>query len=87
MLTGWEELAREKDFNVVYIESEFVKPGYYQYRIERIYPDDAEGFKPLELVHKYHQLLEKSIYKQPFNYLWSHKKWKHSLGEHLSQSE
>ncbi len=77
VLTGWEELAREKGFNVVYIESIYVKPGHYQYKVERILPDNPEGFAPLELIHKYHHLLEESIQKQPFNYLWSHKKWKH----------
>ena len=77
VLTGWEKLVIEKDFNVMYVEPIFVKPGHYQYKLHHIRPDNPEGFKPMELVKKYHVLLEKSIRKQPFNYLWTHKKWKH----------
>lgn len=79
VLTGWEEIAIENAFNVIYLEPIFVKLGHYNYRIHHITPDNPDGFEPMELITKYHQLLEESILKQPFNYLWSHKKWKHEI--------
>ena len=77
VITGWANLVIEKDFNLMYVEPIFVKPGHYQYKLHHIRPDGPEGFEPMELVKKYHELLEKSIHNQPFNYLWTHKKWKH----------
>jgi KDO2-lipid IV(A) lauroyltransferase len=79
VLTGWEEITIENAFNVVYVEPIFIKLGHYKYRLHHIKPDNPEGFKPMELITKYHHLLEQSILNQPFNYLWSHKKWKHNI--------
>ena len=38
--------------------------------------DDASRFEPEEIVRMYYAELEKEINETPFNWLWSHKRWK-----------
>ena len=38
--------------------------------------DRAAGENPVELMQRYYRLLEEDIQKQPWNYLWTHKRWK-----------
>jgi KDO2-lipid IV(A) lauroyltransferase len=52
-----------------------VKRGYYHFEFEvmTLTPND---FAPGQLTALYVKLLEKSIRKNPSNYLWSHRRWK-----------
>lgn len=38
--------------------------------------EDASKFTPEELMTKFYELLEADLRLQPWNYLWSHKRWK-----------
>lgn len=38
--------------------------------------DDASQMELSEIMQKYYNLLEEDIRRQPWNYLWSHKRWK-----------
>ena len=73
---GYDKLSK-LDLAFIYCDIKKVKRGYYQVNYYRIYPDN-EKFKPLEVVLKFHKLLEKTIRKDPANYLWSHKRWKNA---------
>lgn len=73
---GYDKLSK-LDLAFIYCDIKKVKRGYYQVNYYRIYPDN-EKFKPFEVVLKFHKLLEKTIRKDPANYLWSHKRWKNA---------
>lgn len=77
VFTGYDKLSTKMDLAFIYCEIKKVKRGYYQINYHRIYADN-EKFMPFEVVKKYHSLLEKTIRKNPDNYLWSHKKWKYA---------
>ena len=72
---GYDKLATRKDFHFIYCDIKKIKRGFYQVNYYRILPD-GEKFKEFEVVNKFHKLLEKTIQKNPDNYLWSHRKWK-----------
>lgn len=38
--------------------------------------DDAAEMEPVEAMQKFYDLLEADIRRQPWNYLWSHRRWK-----------
>lgn len=75
---GYDKLATRMDLVFIYCEMKKVKRGFYQVNYYRIHPD-GEKFQDLEVVKKFHQLLENTIRKRPDNYLWSHRKWKYDF--------
>ena len=38
--------------------------------------EDASRTTPEEIMNKFYALLEKDVEAQPWNYLWTHKRWK-----------
>lgn len=74
---GYDKLATRLNLMFIYCEMKKVKRGFYQVNYYEIKPD-GERFRALEVVKKFHHLLEKTIQKYPDNYLWSHRKWKNS---------
>ena len=60
----------------VYCEMEKVKRGHYKVTYREILPDN-DKFELYEVVKKFHKSLEKTINKNPDNWLWSHKRWKY----------
>lgn len=74
---GYDKLSTRMDLAFVYCEMKKVKRGFYQINYYRIHPE-GEKFEPYEVVSKFHILLEKTINKNPSNYLWSHRRWKYS---------
>jgi KDO2-lipid IV(A) lauroyltransferase len=82
ILFGVEQMANEIDLNVVYFDLKKVKRG--QYSIEfKVITTDARSLAYGELTERHVYLLEKSIMEQPYNWLWSHKRWKRELPEDL----
>lgn len=77
VFTGYDKLATRRDLAFIYCDVKKVKRGYYQVNYYRIYPEN-EQFMPMEVVRKFHKLLENTIRKRPENYLWSHRKWKYA---------
>lgn len=74
---GYDKISTKMNLAFVYCEMKKVKRGFYQVNYYRIYPD-GERFQELEVVKKFHILLENTINKHPDNYLWSHKRWKYT---------
>lgn len=77
VFVGYDKLATRMDLAFVYCDMKKVKRGFYQVNYYRIEPEN-EKFEELEIVKKFHQLLENTINKNPDNYLWSHRKWKYA---------
>ena len=81
---GVELIARRLNAPVLYmgvLRNEW-KRGFYKFYFELITesPKEEPNNKILEKQINY---LEKDILKQPDNWLWSHRRWKHNRPEHL----
>lgn len=76
VITGSEQLAKKFNFPVYFVSVQMIKRGYYTATFEPITltPTETNEF---EISEKYMQLLENDILKQPEQWLWSHKRWKH----------
>lgn len=74
-MTGAAELAVKLDMAVGYLRMACREGGGYTFTVVPI-AEHAAGQEPLELMKKYYKLLEEDLEKQPWNYLWTHKRWK-----------
>lgn len=70
-----ENLARHLGFAVVYLFMEEEEDGNYVMNLTPIC-DDASEMPEGEILDRYFRLLEQDLQKQPWNYLWTHKRWK-----------
>ena len=78
MFTGAEDLAVRLNLPVVYLDMERLKRGRYEMTFTLI--TEAAGEEPARFVtREYARLLEKDIASNPYNWLWSHKRWKRDL--------
>ena len=75
VMTGAAALAVKLDMAVAYLRFECREDGGYRITAVPI-SDHAAGEDPLEITRKFYQYLEEDIRKQPWNYLWTHKRWK-----------
>lgn len=73
---GYDKLSTKMDLVFIYCDIKKVKRGFYQINYYEIKPEN-EQFKPFEVVKKFYTLLEKTIEKNPDNWLWSHRRWKY----------
>ena len=84
-LAGTDKGPRRNKTAVVFVNIIKQRRGYYSLELEIISEDGSE-FKDGELTRMYRDFLEKNIRRQPANYLWSHRRWKHMLKpEHLKK--
>ena len=76
VLTGFEKIARKTDFAVLYFDVEIVKRGYYKTTIREIAlrPNELPEF---EITDRYTAIMEKTILRNPWAWLWTHKRWKY----------
>ena len=71
---GSEILAQRLGYEVVFAQVRKLKRGYYSIELTPYNGDANERF---HVTKSFAQFLESEIEKQPFNWLWSHKRWKH----------
>ena len=76
VFVGYDRLSGRMNVTFVYCEMEKIKRGHYRVTYHEITPTNQK-FEPYEVVKKFHQNLEKTINKNPDNWLWSHRKWKY----------
>lgn len=74
-MTGATTLAVKLDMAVGYLRFECREGGGYRMSVVPLC-DHAGGQDPLELMKRYYALLEEDLRRQPWNYLWTHKRWK-----------
>ncbi len=77
VVVGSEKLAKIYDYAVVYTEIRREKRGGYQVDFQLV-SDNPKETETGEITTKCTRLLEQSIIKNPDNWLWSHRRWKHS---------
>ncbi len=78
---GTEQVAVKKDAVVIYVEVNRTKRGFYSVKTE-VVTDTPKETSKYEITHMLFDRLEKSIKKNPAEWLWSHKRWKYKSGIH-----
>lgn len=75
---GPDKSARRLNPVIVFLNAVRIKRGYYRFEPVLV---AAEGGKLREgeFTRMYRDFMEKCISEQPANYLWSHRRWKHSF--------
>jgi len=82
---GPEKAARDRNTTVVFANFFKVSRGVYSFETELVTEDLsllAEG----ELTKHYLKYIEARIIERPDNYLWSHRRWKHSYKDSYADS-
>lgn len=74
-LVAAAKMAVKLDMALVYLRFECREEGGYRMTFVPI-EEHAGGKDPLALMQQYYKLLEEDLEKQPWNYLWTHKRWK-----------
>lgn len=79
---GAEILARRNDLTVLYADFSRIegKRGFYEVAISLV-SDDCKTTAKNKILEKQIRMLEADINAQPFNWLWSHRRWKHRRPE------
>lgn len=74
---GAEQIAKKLNMAVVFFDIQKVKRGYYKIHCELLSenPSDTAEF---EITESHTRELERIIRKEPYPWLWSHRRWKHS---------
>lgn len=73
---GAENIAREKDYAVVFCCVQQVKRGYYEMVLENMF-DSSATTEEYEITASFFNKLEGIIRQTPEHWLWSHRRWKH----------
>ncbi len=79
--TGIEKIARSLDFGVIFMDIYREKRGHYVGEIS-IITESAKETEENKITKDYIVKLENAIRKRPDNWLWSHRRWKHSPSNH-----
>lgn len=74
---GTERLARSRNLPVFYTELIRIRRGYYEATFYPIGEPPYDDLPVGTLLERYRDQLETTIEKQPSDWLWSHKRWKH----------
>lgn len=76
-IKGPEFFARRYHLPVVYFDVQRVKRGYYTVTLKSLETDPVNTSSG-EITENYMHTLEQLILNKPEDYLWSHRRWKHS---------
>jgi len=74
---GVENLARQCDLAVVFMEMHRMRRGRYELVCKLLY-ENTQKAKPYEVTRRHVAALEERIRQKPQDWLWSHKRWKHA---------
>ena len=77
MFTGAEKLAKAFNYPVLFMEMKRVKRGKYTITLSPISAPPYSKEDDYSITKKYCELTERSIYENPGDWLWSHKRWKY----------
>lgn len=74
--TGAEMLAKRYNLNVLFVDVQKVKRGFYQATFIPM-AENVSNIPDYELTDAYLKLVEKQINDAPEFYFWTHNRWKH----------
>ena len=80
--TGLEKMARLLDYAVVFVEMTRERRGYYKVHFTTLC-SNPKTVEEGEIMEAYVRHLEQFIVAQPDNWLWSHRRWKHTRQKSL----
>lgn len=72
---GAEEIARKIGARLLYLDVEKPARGHYRFTFREIAADEESMQYPM--THRFYEMLEESIRRQPEIWLWSHNRWNH----------
>lgn len=75
-IMGPDKSTRRLNPAIVFLNGIQIKRGYYRYEVKLI-AENGNTFQEGELIRVYRDFLEEGIRKNPSNYLWTHRRWKH----------
>lgn len=78
--TGIERLAKKLDYTIVFVDMRRTSRGRYEVSFELIV-DNPKEMKDGEIMERYVRSVERFIQSNPDNWLWSHRRWKHSRNQ------
>jgi len=81
---GPEKMAQKLKQNVYFVNIRKVKRGYYELDVDVVNDNPTEA-APNQIIESYARILEKAILNQPYNWLWSHRRWKHKFSMNNDQ--
>ena len=84
--TGTERLARKLNAAVLYFKIRKLKRGTYEVELIPIC-DDPGLMAPDSITEAHVRFLEKQVMEEPAYWLWSHRRWKHSLENYMEQKK
>lgn len=76
--TGAEMLAKRFDMNVIFLRVKKVKRGFYEAGFE-VLAENSKTVPDYEITDHFLRLVEAQIHEFPAYYLWTHKRWKHTV--------
>ncbi|RYF74473.1 MAG: lipid A biosynthesis acyltransferase [Cytophagaceae bacterium] len=79
---GTERLARSQQLPVFYLDLVRERRGYYTATFMLLAAPPYTDLPYGEILERYRDKLTETIRRQPSNWLWSHKRWKHHRGEY-----
>ena len=74
-MTGSVGVACKLSHSVMYMRMKHICRGKYEMSFVPIC-EDASKSTPEEIIRKYYDLLQEDINETPYNWLWSHNRWK-----------
>lgn len=74
---GAEILARKYDMNVIFLNVQKVKRGFYEATFQ-VLTEDIASEPDNSITEKFLDLIEAQIHAKPEFYFWTHKRWKHA---------
>jgi Kdo2-lipid IVA lauroyltransferase/acyltransferase len=83
-VTGPAKGAVKFNTAVVYVGFQKIKRGHYNFTTTLI-TENGIDYTPEQLTALYRTELEKTILKDPANYLWSHRRWKYDWKEEYGE--
>lgn len=78
--TGIERIAKKLDYTIVFVDMRRTGRGRYEVSFDLIV-DNPKEMKDGEIMERYVRSLERFIQSNPDNWLWSHRRWKHSRNQ------
>ena len=73
---GADKLSKMLNMPVLFVGMKKVKRGYYEVYFKEIVLNNSDT-KEFPITEAYNRILEEEVRKQPENWLWSHRRWKH----------
>ena len=75
--TGIERIAKKLDYAIVFVDMRRKGRGRYEVSFELI-TDNPKEMKEGDIMERYVRCVERFIENNPDNWLWSHRRWKHT---------